>query len=69
MFVFSLWSPGAEGDSRGDAVGREAMGPAARGAHSPALLFPLPAPQEPSSPGLAAHGREATAEGVEVRPP
>ena len=41
LFVFTLWSLGAEGDIKGDVVDREAVGPVAREAHSLALLFPL----------------------------
>lgn len=42
----------------------KAVGSVECGAHSPALLLPLLAPQEPSSLGPAAHESEATAGGI-----
>ena len=67
-FVFSLWSPGAEGDIKGDVVvGREALGPVTV-EHILLHCFSLCSlPRSPLPLGLAAHGSEATAEGVEVR--
>ena len=64
MFVFILGLPGAEGDVKGEVVVKKAVGSVGCGAHSPALLFPLLAPQEPSSLGPAAHESEATAGGI-----
>lgn len=42
----------------------KAVGSVECGAHSPALLLPLLAPQEPSSLGPAAHESEATVGGI-----